>query len=55
MAGIDKPIGVAYDYLNKKIIWTDANLGRSVIEQAEIMGHGCWEKGAAASNWPGPT
>ena len=33
-------MGVAYDYLNGKLIWTDAVLGRSIIEKASITGHG---------------
>jgi len=40
VSSIDNPVGVAYDYLNGKLIWTDAVLGRSVIEQAKITGHG---------------
>jgi len=40
VADIQKPVGVAYDYLNKKLIWTDAGVGRPVIETAELLQHG---------------
>jgi len=34
--GVRQPIGVAYDIFNNKLYWTDATLGRSVVEQARI-------------------
>jgi len=40
VADIKKPVGVAYDYLNRKLIWTDAEVGRPVIETAELRQHG---------------
>lgn len=41
VTGIRKPVGVGMDLINAKLYWTDASLGRSVIEQAEFskLGH----------------
>lgn len=38
--GVEKPVGVDYDAYNNRLFWTDASLGRSLVEQAEILKNG---------------
>ena len=42
-----------YDYLNKKLIWTDAGMGRPVIETAELRG--VWPCTRPAACFSSPT
>jgi len=37
---VREPVGVGFDLMHNRVFWTDANLGRAVIEYAEIQSSG---------------
>jgi len=43
VSGVQEPVGVGFDLINNKVFWTDANIGRAVVEYATIE-----RKGSAA-------
>jgi len=40
VGSVHEPVGVGFDLFNNRVFWTDANIGRAVVEYADILKNG---------------